>query len=187
MKKMFLIGILMLSLGCGKDDDATPQELLLNLDLESGGTQPSGWWIGVEGDYTLTWTAEESNSPSKSLKIAADQPVLTSLAFWGQTIPNAVSNGHDVILSVKIKCKNVVGQGIAIAVRGDDTTTIAGAAEQFASTEGSTKIGGTFDWTTYTVKLTKVKQEMRTLSIFLMMLPNTTGTVYFDDTSLTTR
>jgi hypothetical protein len=57
---------------------------------------------------------------------------------------------------------------------------------QFASTEGTIKINGTKDWTTYTVELKeKVRSDINNIRVFLFYLPETSGTVYFDDASLT--
>jgi hypothetical protein len=84
---------------------------------------------------------------------------------------------------VKIKSK-LEGTGASIAIRGDDTFPPSGSAEQFVTTQAITPISGTFAWTEYTIKLDDVETATRSLTVYLMILPNTTGEAYFDDVSL---
>ena len=46
-------------------------------------------------------------------------------------------------------------------------------------------ITGTFDWKEQSIKMTKVGENIKSLTVYLVYLPNTTGEVYFDDISLT--
>ena len=87
-------------------------------------------------------------------------------------------------LEVKIK-SNLIGEGISIVIRGDNTVHPTGTAEQFVTTQGSSPISGTFDWTDYGVKLANVDASTQSLTVYLVYLQNTTGEVYFDDISLT--
>jgi len=84
---------------------------------------------------------------------------------------------------VKIK-SNLTGDGVSVAIRGDNTTQPTGTGEQFVTTQGTSTISDTFDWTDYSIKLSNVDASTKSLTVYLNYLPNTTGEVYFDDISL---
>jgi hypothetical protein len=87
---------------------------------------------------------------------------------------------------LKVKAKgNLTGQGISIAIRGDDANSVNGYAKQFATTQGTSPISGTFNWTEYSVKLNNVDASLESITIYVIFLNNTFGDVYFDDISLT--
>lgn len=179
----FLITPLLLS-NC-KKDDVQPGQLISNSDVEVGSLTPNGWWFFTgEGKYNVTWTDTESFSPRKSLKISTQTAESTEFAFWAQTINTNLPTGKSVTLKVKVK-GNMTGVGISLVIRGDDTSNPSGAAEQIVSTEGTSPISGTFDWTDYSIKLGNVEVSTQSITIYLVYLPNTTGEVYFDDISLT--
>ncbi len=53
--------------GCESDDVQTKQ-LIVNGDVENGGTLPDFWWFSTGLDnYNVTWTEEGFFSPKKSL------------------------------------------------------------------------------------------------------------------------
>ena len=180
-----LFTILILS-GC-KEDDVEPSQLgqlAINGSVEEGTTRPEGWTFdNGQGKYDVTWTDQESFSPSKSLKISTQVKDALSFSFWVTTVSDSLPTGKSVTLKVKIK-SNLTGQGSAIALRGDDAFGLSGSAEQFVTTSGSINITGTFDWKEYKIKLDKVDPTTFNLSVFLLYLPNTTGEVYFDDIEL---
>ena len=169
---------------CNKDDVRSGQ-LLNNSDVETGSTTPNSWYFSTgEGKYNVTWTDTESFSPSKSLKISTQTADHTDFAAWGQTINTNLPTGKSVTLKVKVK-GNMTGVGISLVIRGDDTPNPSGNAEQFITTQVSLPISGTFDWTDYSVTLDHVDASTRSLIVYLVYLPDTTGEVYFDDISLT--
>lgn len=178
-----LCALLVIFVGC-KDDPEPAIELLVNSDMEAGGTAPNAWWDLERTVYTTEWTTEEASSGAKSLKISATESDATNFSFWAQSYFGEIPVGKDVVLSIKIKCKKVSGQGISIAIRGDTPTSSTGTAAQFSSTEGRVRISGDFDWTTYQVRLDGIHNDIKSLTIYVLMLPNTAGTVYFDDASL---
>lgn len=58
-------------------------------------------------------------------------------------------------------------------------------ADQYLNS-GSLGIEGTTDWTTYSLELDEpVGVDMTSITVYLLLLPDTSGTVYFDDASLT--
>lgn len=174
--------IIVVTIGCSKDE-VHPSQLLHNGNVESGSLQPNDWWYSTgENKYNVTWTDEESSSPSKSLKISTQTSDPTDFAFWAQTTTNQGA-GKSATLKVKIK-SNLEGKGISIVIRGDDTTIASGAGEQFVTTQGTRSISGVFDWTEYSITLDKVEASTKSLTIYLVYLQDTTGEVYFDDITL---
>jgi hypothetical protein len=104
-----------------------------------------------------------------------------------QTIPYDFSNSGSMKLSLtlKIKTESVTGKGLALAIRFDDTGKIISKAEDFFSTSGKISITGNFDWKEYEVKWPrKIKENMKSVTVYLYILPFTTGNFYFDDIRL---
>lgn len=101
----------------------------------------------------------------------------------GQTLNTDIPTGKSLTLRVRIKGQ-LEGDGVSIAIRGDDTSNISGVGEQFATTQGPSPISGTFNWTEYGLNLDTIEPNIKSLTVYLIYLPNTTGTVYFDDVSL---
>jgi len=166
-----------------KKDEVQPVQLVSGGDLETGSSRPNGWWSNTGQDnYDLNWSEEESFSPKKSLKISTQTSNATSFAFWALTINTNIPIGKDVTLKVKVKSK-LVGKGISLLIRGDDTVTPAGYTEQASAEE--LFVTGTHDWQEQSVKMTKVGENIKSLTIYLIYSSNTTGEVYFDDVSLT--
>jgi hypothetical protein len=170
---------------CEKKDD--PQELLANGNVESGLGVPNAWvQAPTQTEFTLAWTDQESSSPENSLLISRNTLNITEFSYWCQTIYDNIPIGKTVTLKVKIK-GNLTGDGVSIAIRGDDES----APVQFVTTEyfpknpGSFNITGTFDWKEYSIQLPKIDTSVKSLLVYLIYLPNTTGNVYFDDISLT--
>ena len=176
------LGVILFN-ACSKDE-VQPSQLISNSSVETGITSPTSWWYSSgEDKYNVTWTDQESFSGSKSLKISTQIADPTNFAFWAQTISANIPTGMDVTLNVKIK-SNLIGEGISIVIRGDNTVQPTGTAEQFVTTQGTSPISGTFDWTDYSVKLGNVDASTQSLTVYLVYLQNTTGEVYFDDVSL---
>jgi len=169
--------------GCHRDD-VQPMQMVTGGDLEAGTSLPIGWYYdNGQNNYSVAWTEDEAASPKRSLKIST-QTSSTNFAFWGLSMNTNIPVGKDVTLRVKIK-GNLIGSGVSLAVRGDDTDRPQGSAEQFKSTQGNISITGNVDWREYNVKLEKVGANIKSLTVYLVYLQNTTGDAYFDDVSLT--
>ena len=185
---VFLLFSFLMYSSCGEDDpEPTTIQLLLNLDMESGTNSPYYWgWFSVppeaEDDFKHTWTDGEYYSPTKSLEISSDIPYDSTFSSWVQTVRN-IPHNKDVKLTVKIKGINLEGEGVSIAIRADDTTIPS--LLQFETTQDRIEIKGTFDWTTYSIEMENILDDVNLIYIFLLYHPNTTGTVYFDDATLT--
>ncbi|MCE2934478.1 MAG: hypothetical protein ACK5WO_05155 [Cyclobacteriaceae bacterium] len=183
--KYFLTFCLFLPLLIGCQDDPEPViQLLVNGDMETGAASPNSWWNREQTVYSTEWTTEEASKGSKSLKISASQTDPINFAFWAQTFSGSIPVEKNVVLSVSVKGKDLTGQGVSIVIRGDAESSPGGPAEQGSTTQGTTNITGTFDWTTYTVRLTGIERDIKSLTIYLILLPNSTGEVYFDEASL---
>src|SRR6185436_3602573 len=101
-----------------------------------------------------------------------------------QTMTAIIPHGKNITLKAKIK-GNLTGIGASIAIRGDIESPADGGAEQFATTQDQTPITGSSDWQDYSVTLVNINSNIKTITVYLLLLPNTTGEVYFDDLSLT--
>jgi len=175
-----LVACTLVSLACCHKDPDNVQ-MLINTDLEVGGSQPNAWIAGSNSSGSLEWTMEEAVSAKHSLKI--NQTTTTGSSYWMQICNHDIPLGRHLIFSAKINGKNITGMGVALDIRVDNTVPGIGAGSQYANSH-KTVIAGDFDWTTYTVKLSNLNKDAKTITVFLSTLPNTTGTVYFDDISL---
>jgi hypothetical protein len=169
---------------CAKEE-AKPQQLLVNGNFENGNTVPTDWGYITEKDiYNGEWSDKEFVSPCKSAKISSLKSDSTVFSFWYQTITDNLPFGKDVTLKVKIK-GNMSGKAISIASRTDDTTIPTGRVEQFITTENLSPITGSFNWSERIITLSNVKPTSKSIIVYFINLPNTTGEVYFDNASLT--
>jgi hypothetical protein len=181
MKRILTIfSVILITISCKKDDQI-PTQLLINPDIESNNL--SSWFNwGTGGVYNAAITDEESFTPSHSLKIANGTIDNINFWYWYQKYEGAMPYGEELTLSAKIKGKNLVGKGISVALRGDD---IQDSVSQFITTYGYIEIIGTFDWTQYNFTLPKLNSDVTKLWVFLLCNNSTTGTVFFDDITLT--
>jgi hypothetical protein len=175
----------MLFLGCSKDDPKPAStEMLVNGNIEAGSSTPNSWFNGhPDSGIPTVWTTDVYASASHAIKISQATVLdAADYASLGQTFSGVIPVNKDLTLSAKIKGDNLTGTGVAIAIRTDGAST---PNLQFISTEGSTSITGTFNWSTYNVKLVNVSSDTKYIIVYLIYLQNTTGIVYFDDVSLT--
>jgi len=182
--KIILFLFIMLLFACKHKDPApVAEELIINPGADDGELTPNGWYHENYPNSQLTdrtsWATAVFVSPSHSLEIA--QPFLDDInySFWAQRYDGTTPVGKDMTLSVKIKGDTIVGTGAFIALYADGSTTPA------MQTSVSDPITGTFDWTTYTIKLPALLDSVETVRVHFFFQTNTTGKVYFDDASLT--
>jgi hypothetical protein len=200
MNTRFLIFLILLSLlACKKEDEIVeepeviPNQLLGDTDAE---LLQSVFWTSVQATlsgqrYTGSTTTygfnigrneKVSRSPVHSFMISRTTPDSDYYAYYSQRYPRTMPYGNDLTLKAHIKGVDIEGEGISIIIHCEDKNL---STVQEVTTEGTVKIAGTFDWTEYTVKLLDLKSTVTTLYVYLNFLPNTTGTVYFDDITLT--
>lgn len=176
-----------------KKEEAVPAPLINNGDMEQ---KFQGWFPGFASNipptngvqanpngYIYELSQEASSSPVWSFKVSCTQ-VKDTVAFfyYGQnSIPYTnISIGAKLTLKAKIKTA-LVGPGVSIVIRGDK------GSQQvfFTSTQGKTPITGTKEFTEYSLVLDSYPGGIDNLLIYLVYLPKTTGSVYFDDVSMT--
>ena len=171
--------------GCS-EEEIESRQLLKNGDVEIGSIAPNNWWNNNNGSdvFLLNWSDQQSFSGSKSLRTSAQTPDPDNFAIWAQTISTDLPTGMDITLRAKIK-GDLTGDGVSIVIRGDDTVEPSGRAEQFATSQQTSNISGDFEWSEYSIKLADIDDGIKSLTVYLIFLENTTGEVYFDDISLT--
>ena len=150
---------------------------------------PTGWNYSAGHDsngylnHTVEWTDEVAYSGNRSLKISTYKLDSENTASWSYELSRDLPVGQDITLEAKIK-GNLVGQGASLLIRADDVYTAVGDPEQYATTQGNTPITGIFDWTIYLVVLKDLGLNVKSITVYLEFLPNTTGEVFFDDISI---
>jgi hypothetical protein len=164
---------------------AEPSYKLQNTDFETGISYPENWWQGATNynSFQINYVDNVSLSSSHSTKISSSGSN-SNFAFWAQTILADQFVGKSAELKVNLKGQNISGDGIAIAIRGDDTQNPRSMAEIFSTTQGNQQISGTFDWQTYSVNIDAIPENIKSITIYLIYLPNTSGTIYFDDVAM---
>jgi hypothetical protein len=163
---------------------AAPQLALSNGGFEAGLQAPDNWWTGgTEPGFTFRWLSTGAQEGRRAVSITREHET-TGFAFWAQTLRASAFVNGPVTLRAWLRTE-LVGQGVSIAVRGDDTQRPAGSAESFATSQYVKDITGSNGWTEWTVTLSNLPAGMQSLTIYLILLPNTTGTVDFDAVTLT--
>jgi hypothetical protein len=176
---LIIFSIILITISCKKEDQI-PSQLLVNTDIESN--DQSGWFSwGTGGIFDTEISNEESFSPTHSLKIVKATMDDSNFWYWYQKYEGAMPYGEELTLTAKIKGENLVGKGISIALRGDKQDSVS----QFVTTFGYIDIIGTFDWTQYKFTLPELNADVTKLWVFLLFNNSTTGTVFFDDITLT--
>jgi hypothetical protein len=107
-----------------------------------------------------------------------------SFSLWGQKISGNLPTGSRLKLNLKIKLDNVEGSGVGYAVRFDNTENPEGEAEKFTTSQGIMQISGDADWKEYELTTEEISDDIKSVTVYLMMFDRTTGTAYFDDVVL---
>ena len=188
MKNILILSLFILLVSCNNGDDQpnSSVNLLINGDIED---ITNDWFFlssmgsGASNNCFFGPTNEFSFSPENALKIQCDSVINDEIFYYYvQSIdPSGISTGSRIILSAQVKTENLIGEGLSIALRGDDDQ---GNRVFFETTQGSQLIIGTQDFTKYSVSLEDYPGGASIILAFLVYLPETTGTVYLDDISL---
>ena len=164
-----------------------PINILENGHVEQGSEKPSVWYAKIIGhnQYEISWATEQHCSPDHSIKIKLDTlRDSDSFSFWQQSVTLGIPAQIEFELTAHIKIEDVTGNGIAIAIRCDDELRPSGMAEAFYSTQGRFLLTGTEDWIEHTITTADIPMDTKCITVYLIFLPQTTGTVYFDDIAL---
>jgi hypothetical protein len=96
--------------------------------------------------------------------------------------PSPIQVGTELLLKVKIKLDQVTGSGVAIVFQ-----TNSRAEPSFFKSSANVRITGTQDFTEYTLSIPYVPERVDQIFIGLLLQGNATGTVYFDDVTITNK
>jgi hypothetical protein len=155
MKKIATLFIVMLVfwvLSCRESEDpatVSPEikDLLENTDFSK--STPSPWgFLSTGGNYQGQLTSEAFRSSNQSVMIEKEGLNPDQFAYWTQNYSGLMPVGEDLELEVFIKGDNLEGEGVIVVVATYDDLNSLNAV-QFASTQESSTIDGTFDWTPF--------------------------------------
>jgi hypothetical protein len=160
---------------------------LATIALENGGMEEvSGWFTSEPAGYSAEYSSEFARTGTRSFKLSGNgSATFDAFGFVGQNIDVADLTGTRLTLSVHLRLEGVAGEGVAIAIRGDDTDAQNGFGRRFSTTKSRILIDGTADWMEYKVDLTEFDDSIDQIAVYVMLLPLTTGTVFVDDVTLT--
>lgn len=139
-------------------------------------------------NYSVVYSTEAASSPSHSIKVSLTASSNDSTFHIFQqvinTIARSIPTGAKLTLKVKIKTVNLQGNGVSLVVGGNQGADGKYAPTFYSSTEGKTLIVGTNDFKEYSLTVDALPANTTSLYVALFYLPKTTGTVYYDDVSL---
>ena len=174
--------LILLIINCGKENRI---ELLHNSSVEQGDDSPYSWRTWHSYHSATEWTTEHYVSRSHSLKISRNSTTTGyGPASWEQIINNYVPAGIELTLSLSIKLENIIGNGVSFFVMCFDADHPDGIPEAFATSRDNISLMGTKNWTRYSIKIYNTPKNIQCLVVNLRSSGSTTGTVYFDDISL---
>ncbi|MBN1798105.1 MAG: FecR domain-containing protein [Spirochaetales bacterium] len=151
--------------------------------LEADDTYKSSWnFSGPEEFFSLS--SEHAFNGSHALKIALPDPT-SEIFAWHLTLTKNLPVNNKLSLKIRVKTHMLQGQGAALAVRADETVFPSNRILLYNTTRDQIVITGSSDWQEYTLALKgKIPANTKSISIYLLYLPRTTGSVYFDDIRL---
>jgi hypothetical protein len=192
---LFLLSISLLFNSC-KKDDAQPQTIanvLTGGDFESS---PYSTWISAvnlksatkPNSYTVDYSTEAASSPTHSIKVSCSAaPSDSTYQLFQQSLYTAstpIPTGAKLTLKAKIKTVNMQGEGISMAIGGNKGVNDNYASAFFTESRGKVSITGTNDFKEYTLTFDSFPANTYSFYVLFFFLPKTTGTVYYDDVTL---
>ncbi|MCH7992266.1 MAG: hypothetical protein IIC35_07600 [Gemmatimonadetes bacterium] len=165
--------------------EEAPVLSLQNGSFEDGDLRPEYWWRGGLGTagFVFEWSSTDGWAGDRSVSISRSSESEADFVYWAQTLRGDDFLGGPVTLTARVR-GNLSGQGASIVIRGDDTAQPSENANAFVTTQGTVSITGSFDWTEYAVTLDFLPTDMKSITVYLLFLPGTTGTVDFDGVEL---
>lgn len=163
------------------ENEVAAVAFFLNGDMEG----EAGWYFHAPPGMSAAYATGQGLDGSRGVALTGHEngpPDSFPLVYQG--IPAGDLTGRELTLEAQIRLQNVEGPGFAIALRGDDPAGDPVRSEAFASTEGSLDINGTRDWAPVSVRLGNIYAGITRITVFLIYLPGTSGTVYVDDVRL---
>lgn len=148
-------------------------------------------WIGnTTGQQSYESFIDSTGDPANPIRLGlrSDTQVDNDdFALWRKDFDSPdIEEGASVRLRVTVELENVQGDGVAIALRGDDLNGPQGELVFFETTQRRRTLSGTVSNLKFDLTLPNYSRETDRFTVFLLLLANTSGTVYFDDISLET-
>jgi hypothetical protein len=182
---VFILPLLLLNT-CKKEEKTTAEVIIPNQLLGDNNAEflEGSFWHStpISNGFTIARVDTVSLSPTHSFIISRTIPDSVNFAYYYQIYSSQMPVGNNLTLKAHIKGVNLEGEGVSILIRCDDVNN---STVQYAGTQGDISITGTFNWTPYTIDLIDLQSSVKTIVVFLIYIPNTTGTAYFDDITLT--
>ncbi len=180
---------------CGADDyTSLKARVELNGDMEEADPVNANYALGwtlraanfnAPNNYTYRRTDAFAASGQYSSMLKADD-IDSPDEFWyllQEIEPTDIPVGAPVSLSVKVKTVDLSGNGFEIALSGThEFEPFSGIYR--SSFDFTRHVQGDNDWQEYTLEVPAFPANMNRLRILLIISPNTTGEVYFDDVRL---
>ena len=169
----------------GVDDPGVPT--LQNGGFEDGSALPDHWRQGGTGldGFILSYDADGAWEGDRCVSISRARNTPDLYSYWAQTIPVGGSPSGLLELRARIRTE-LSGEGMAMVIRGDNTAGSQGFADAFATTQGAAPITGSAGWTEHTLRLSNpLPSGLESITVYLVYLSNTTGSVSFDAVELT--
>jgi hypothetical protein len=162
--------------------EKTTQTIFFEDDFSNPGN-----WVFREANVSTpnAFIGSKINTDStNALKIQASDRLLEGqFSSWSYTFSNPVlKEGTSLKLTATISANSLSGTGAAIALRTDSGTRTRPSG--FSTSQGLYPIKGIQNQRTFSITLDYVPTEINTLYIFLLMLPESSGSVYFEDMRL---
>jgi len=165
--------------------EQTPVLGLQNGSFEDGDLRPEYWWRAGLGTaaFVFDWSSTDGWAGDRSASISRSSESVADFVYWAQTLSADDFLGGPVTLTARVR-GDLSGQGASIVTRGDDTAQPSEHANAFVTSQGTVSIAGSFDWTEHTVTLDSLPTDMKSITVYLVFLPGTIGTVEFDGAEL---
>lgn len=192
---LFLLGIGLLFNSC-KKDDAQPQTIANVLTGGDFETSPYTTWLSTVNknsttqptSYSVDYSTEAASSPTHSIKVSCKAaPSDSTYQLFQQflfTSSTPIPTGAKLTLKAKIKTVNLQGEGISMAMGGNKGVNDNHESAFFTESRGKVAITGTNDFKEYTLTFDSFPENTYSFYVLFFYLPKTTGTVYYDDITL---
>lgn len=178
---------------CIEKEDLVPvgSQLLRNTDISSSLDNVSPWNANAISPFVVIPTNREFRSGRQSLLISNTDSLTRNSGVWTQSYFGPIpKEGRSLRLRAFLKGENIrltgPGSNVFLSIRTfpveDSNNSVFG---RFVTTQNRFPIQGTFDWTPVELVLPRIQRDVTHITIYLVMGPFTTGTVYFDDITLT--
>jgi hypothetical protein len=193
MRRFLFLLLSGLLISCMEDDALVPvgSQLLRNTDVSNSLDTVSPWNSVLANPFRVGVSDAIFFSGNRSLFLEGTDSLATNSVAWVQHYTGPMpKEGRRLRLRLHMKGENIqlnsFNSNVWVTLRtwpveGPNRSTIG----RSVSSQRSNFIEGTFDWTPFEIILPSFPSDANRISVFLVMGPQTTGTVFFDDITLT--